>query len=66
MKTPQVDPPWKWGVWNGNNVMLKKEDREAERYYEIWTDLVLSGMPTHEADIQADELLREEMENANI
>ena len=43
-----------------------KTPQQDKRYYEIWTDLVLSGMPTHEADIQADEMLREEIENANI
>lgn len=66
MKTPQVDTPWPHGIWNGKNVIRKNEDRQDKRYYEIWTDLVLSGMPTHEADIQADEMLREEIENANI
>ena len=43
-----------------------KTPQEDKRYHEIWTDLVLSGMPTHEADIQADEMLREEIENDNI
>tara|TARA_R100001591_G_scaffold4582_1_gene10452 strand:- start:54 stop:200 length:147 start_codon:yes stop_codon:yes gene_type:complete len=38
------------------------EASREDRYYEIWTDLVQNGMPTHEADIQAEILLEQEEE----
>ena len=38
------------------------EASREDRYYEIWADLVRGGMPTHEADIQAEILLEQEEE----
>ena len=38
------------------------EASREDRYYEIWTDLVQNGMPTHEADVQAEMLLEQEEE----
>jgi len=38
------------------------EASREDRYYEIWSDLVINGMPTHEADIQAEHLLEQEEE----
>tara|TARA_Y100000592_G_scaffold10277_1_gene14532 strand:+ start:140 stop:286 length:147 start_codon:yes stop_codon:yes gene_type:complete len=38
------------------------EASREDRYHEIWIDLVQNGMPTHEADIQAEILLEQEEE----
>jgi|TARA_R100001082_G_scaffold108548_2_gene83933 hypothetical protein len=27
MKTPQVKPSWKWGIWNGKNVMINSDSK---------------------------------------
>ncbi len=26
MRTPQVEPDWAWGIWNGHNVIPKPVD----------------------------------------
>tara|TARA_R100001082_G_C4318290_1_gene139945 strand:- start:564 stop:710 length:147 start_codon:yes stop_codon:yes gene_type:complete len=41
------------------------EASREDRYYEIWSDLVINGMPTHEADIKAEHLLEQEEEERN-
>ena len=30
MKTPQVTPPWRTGIWNGRNVMVQPVDDEMQ------------------------------------
>jgi len=42
MKTPQVDPPWKYGIWNGKNVMVNhnsKPDSVSKHTFDL-KDLV--------------------------
>jgi hypothetical protein len=38
------------------------EIEQAERYFEIWREMILSGMDKHEAKVRADDQLREELD----
>ncbi|MEK9896767.1 MAG: hypothetical protein VW518_10150 [Burkholderiaceae bacterium] len=40
--------------------MTQEEYRQAERYFEIWTDLILSGVDKYEANVKAQEILEQE------
>ena len=31
MRTPQVEPDWEYGIWNGHNLMVKPVDKEINR-----------------------------------
>ena len=41
MRTPQVEPDWEYGIWNGKTIMVRPVDEEINRprmiaAYESW------------------------------